>query len=183
MLLESALSRRFEDGVVHGIFVPEQPQRRSGGRGRGTLENLQTDPLRAPAHLWVVGVISLLWNSFGCYDYTMTMMRDPQTMAAMTPATVAYLEAMPAWLTTFWALGVWGSLAGSILLLARSRHAVMAFAVSLLGLAVSQGYQMMTGRPAEMNGTAMAIFTLVIWGALGFLLLYSRRMAAAGVLK
>ncbi len=147
------------------------------------MENLRTETARTPAHLWAIGVISLLWNSFGCYDYVMTMLRDPEVMAAMTPATIAYLDAMPSWLTTFWALGVWGSLAGSILLLARSRHAVTAFAVSLLGLAVSQGYQMMTDRPAEMNGTAMAIFTLVIWGALGFFLFYSRRMAAAGVLK
>lgn len=183
MLLESALSRRFEDGVVHGIFSPEQPERRSGGNGRGTLENLQTEPARAPAHLWAIGVISLLWNSFGCYNYVMTMLRDPEMMAATPPATIAYLDSLPSWLTAFWALGVWGSLAGSILLLARSRHAVAAFALSLLGLAVSQGYQMLTDRPAEMSGTAMAIFTLVIWGALGFFLLYSRRMAAAGVLK
>lgn len=183
MHLESALSRRFEEGLVHGIFTPEQLQSRSGGNGRGALENLQTEPVGAPAHLWAIGVISLLWNSFGCYDYTMTMLRDPDTMAAMSPATVAYLDAMPSWLTSFWALGVWGSLAGSILLLARSRHAVSAFAVSLIGLAVSQGYQVLTDRPAEMNGMAMAIFTLVIWGALGFFVLYSRRMAAAGVLK
>ena len=27
---------------------------------------------RAPAHLWIVGILSLLWNAFGCYDYLMT---------------------------------------------------------------------------------------------------------------
>lgn len=147
------------------------------------MENLQPVPLPTPAHLWVIGVVSLLWNSFGCYDYLMTALRDPATMAALTPATQAYIAAMPAWLTAFWALGVWGSLAGSILLLARSAHSVTAFALSLLGLAVSQGYQMFTNRSPEMSGTAMIIFTLVIWSALGFLLLYSRRMAKVGVLR
>lgn len=147
------------------------------------MENLQATPARTPAHLWAIGVISLLWNSFGCFDYLMTAIRDPATMAAMSAPARAYVEALPGWLIAFWALGVWGSLAGSLLLLARSRHAVTAFAVSLLGLAVSQGYQMLTSRPAEMSSTAMAVFTVVIWGALGFFLLYARRMAAAGVLR
>lgn len=176
MLHESALSRRFEDGVVHGIFSP-------GTQGREAVDNLQQTPAVTPAHLWIVGVISLLWNTFGCYDYLMTALRDPATMAALSPATQAYLEAMPVWLTAFWALGVWGSFVGSILLLVRSARAVTAFALSLLGLAVSQGYQMFTNRPPEMSGTAMAIFTAVIWAVLGFLLLYSRRMAKAGVLR
>lgn len=176
MLHESALSRRFEDSVVHGIFSPE-------AKGIGSMDNLQPTPAVTPAHLWVIGVISLLWNSFGCYDYLMTALRDPATMAALTPATLAYIEAMPVWLTAFWALGVWGSFVGSILLLVRSARAVTAFALSLVGLAVSQGYQMLTDRPPEMSGTAMAIFTVVIWAALGFLLLYSRRMTMAGVLR
>lgn len=137
----------------------------------------------APGHLWAIGVISLLWNAFGCYDYAMTQVRDPATMAAMTPETIAYLDAMPAWLTAFWAIGVWGSLAGSLLLLGRSRHAVIAFAASLLGLAVSQLYQMATDRPQEMSGTAMAIFMAIIWGALALFLTYAVCMKRAGVLR
>ena len=31
---------------------------------------------RAPAHLWIVGILALLWNCFGCYDYLMTAMRQ-----------------------------------------------------------------------------------------------------------
>ena len=147
------------------------------------MDNLQSSPVPVPAHLWVVGIISLLWNTFGCYDYVMTALRDPATMSAMTPATIAYLEAMPVWLTGFWATGVWGSLVGSILLLTRSARAVTAFALSLLGLAVSQGYQMFTDRPAEMSAMAMAIFTVIIWSVLIGLLIYARRMVASGVLR
>ena len=25
-----------------------------------------------PRHLWIVGALALLWNSFGCFDYLMT---------------------------------------------------------------------------------------------------------------
>ena len=27
---------------------------------------------KAPVHLWVVGLLSLVWNGFGAYDYFMS---------------------------------------------------------------------------------------------------------------
>ena len=139
----------------------------------------------APWHLWPVGVVSLLWNSIGCYDYVMTRMDPVGHMGRMglSAAAIAYMQALPAWLGLFWALGVWGSLAGSILLLMRSRHAVAAFAVSLVGLAVSQGYQWSSGMPAEMKGPATVIMAVLIWAGLVFLLWYASRMKAKGVLR
>lgn len=150
------------------------------------MENLQTEPLRAPGHLWAVGVISLLWNSFGCVDYTMSKL-DPSgymKSVGMGEAEIAYTQAMPAWLSAFWALGVWGSLLGSVLLLLRSRHAVTAFAGSLLGLAVSQIYQFTdSAMPESMKSPGMMGMTALIWISLLFFLWYSNRMKAAGVLR
>lgn len=150
------------------------------------MDNLQTSPESTPAHLWIVGVISLLWNSFGCVDYTMSKL-DPigyMQSVGMGEAEIAYMGTLPAWLTAFWAIGVWGSLVGSILLLMRSARAVAAFALSLLGLAVSQVYQFTdSAMPASMNSGAMLVMTAVIWASLLFFLWYSRRMAASGVLR
>ena len=38
---------------------------------------------RAPAHLWIVGILSLLWTSFGAYDYTMSNMRSAAYLGKM----------------------------------------------------------------------------------------------------
>ena len=134
-----------------------------------------------PTHLWIVGVLSLLWNLFGCYDYLMSELSPASYFASMgmNAASAAYMAALPAWLIAFWALGVWGSLVGSLLLLARSRHAVTAFALSLLGLAVSQLTQAFVLHPPQ---PAPVGLTLVIWSALVFLLIYARSMAAKRVL-
>lgn len=146
----------------------------------------ETTPQRAPAHLWAVGAVSLLWNSFGCVDYTMSKI-DPvayMQSVGMGEAEIAYTQALPAWLSAFWALGVWGSLAGSILLLFRSRHAVTAFAVSLLGLAVTQVYNLFDSTvPESMNLGAMMVMNLVIWASLLFFLWYARRMKVRSVLR
>lgn len=179
MLLESALSRRFDDALGHGTLSCEIT-------GRGAMDNLVAASSRTPAHLWAVGVIGVLWNSFGCVDYTLSKLY-PTTYPAsvgMDAEAQAYMQAFPAWLTVFWALGVWGSLAGSILLLLRSRHAVPAFSVSLTGLMVSQGFEYLSGSaPASMHTTAVVATSAVIWTALVFQLWYAIRMKSAGVLR
>ena len=137
---------------------------------------------KAPWHLWAVGGVSLLWNAFGAYDYTMSKLSPDSYFhqAGLSDATIAYMKAFPAWLTAFWALGVWGSLLGSVLLLVKSRHAVTAFALSLLGLVVSQGYQAFVMRPPQSPPMGL---TLTIWVALVLFLYYARAMARRGVLR
>ena len=44
-----------------------------------------TSENRAPVHLWIVGILSLLWSCFGCYDYTMTRMRNTDYIASAMP--------------------------------------------------------------------------------------------------
>jgi hypothetical protein len=139
---------------------------------------------RAPAHIWIVGILALLWNGYASYDYLMTNMKNPAYLAQFPADQLAYWETLPSWLTAFWALGVWGGLAGALLLLARSRYAVHAFAVSLLGIVVSFGYQMFaTKMPASMTEGAMAIIPWVVFGIGVFLLWYAMRQRKGGVLR
>src|SRR5205085_4851208 len=107
---------------------------------RGGKDMQQTASARAPAHLWIVGILTLLWNGFGCFDYFMTKTNNQGYLSQMPADAVAYANSLPGFATFFWAIGVWGGLAGAILLLMRSRHAVLAFAVSLVGAVVGLGY-------------------------------------------
>ena len=144
-----------------------------------------TEVRKTPVHLWIVGVVSLLWNAVGAFDYTMTKMQNPEYLAAFTPEQQAWFASFPLWANIGWALGVWGSVLGSLLLLARSRHAVSAFVVSLVGLAISCIYQfgLHYGDLMRMFGTFPMIFTAVIWVILIALFVYARKQAAAGVLR
>ena len=139
---------------------------------------------KAPVHLWIVGVLAALWNAMGVTDYLMTQTRNASWMAQMTPEQVAWLENAPMITHASWAFGVWGGLAGSLLLLARSRHAVTAFILSLAGLAVNTGYQVMAPMPSgHMDTAAMIAFHAAIWAVAIGLLVYSIRMRARGVLR
>jgi hypothetical protein len=137
-----------------------------------------------PAHLWIVGILATVWNGFGAFDYLMTQTRNEAYLANFTDPMRVYFESFPMWMEATWALGVWGGLLGSLLLLARSRHAVAAFAVSLAGLAVSTLYQyVLSSPPAELTSGAMMGMTVAIWAAAIGLLLYAHRMRQRGVLR
>lgn len=139
---------------------------------------------RTPVHLWIVGVLATIWNGFGGFDYLMTQTRNEQYLAHFTDPQRVYFESFPIWMEAAWAFGVWGGLAGSLLLLARSRWAVAAFAVSLAGLAISTVYQyVLSTPPPEMTSGAMLAMNLVIWAVAIGLLFYAMRMRARGVLR
>lgn len=140
--------------------------------------------MKAPVHLWIAGVLAALWNGFGALDYTMTQMSNPAWMAQMSEAQVAWLEAAPWWAHGSWALGVWAGLLGSILLLARNRHAVAAFALSLAGLAVNTLHQLTAPMPSGHADSGGAIaFHVVIWAVAIALLVYALRMRKRGILR
>jgi hypothetical protein len=144
---------------------------------------------RAPAHLWIVGILSLLWGGFGCYDYLMTRMRDTDYLAEMMPtadpnAVLAWIDAFPIWAQFGWGLGVWGGLAGAILLLLRSRWAVLAMGLSLLGALLGLGYQALAAPPLQgMEGAMADAMPYVIIGVALALFVYARAMRAKGVLR
>ncbi|MHA6334338.1 hypothetical protein ACXYL9_11715 [Qipengyuania sp. CAU 1752] len=132
-----------------------------------------------PWHLWVVGIAATLWNGFGAIDYTMTQTANQGWFASMgidqatTDAMLELLGQAPAWADAAWAFGVWGGLAGSLLLLFRSRWAVMAFAVSIAGVLVSMIYQSGVDYPPQleemgnspMMGVVLLIAAMLLWYA------------------
>lgn len=137
----------------------------------------------APVHLWIVGILALLWSAFGCYDYWMTVTANAAYLSKMPADAITYMNGLPKWTTATWAMGVWGGLLGSILLLARSRFAVWAYGVSFIGAVLGLGYQMfMTKQPASMTAGGMAVIPWVIIAICAFLLWYSWNAEKKGVI-
>lgn len=142
-----------------------------------------TAQVRTPVHLWVVGVLAFLWNCFGCYDYLMTNLKNQAYLAQFTADQIAYMDNLPRWLTAFWALGVWGGLIGSILLLIRNRYAVWAFGASFVGAVVGLGYQLViTTMPASMKQGMMGVMPYVIILITAFLFWYAWNAEKKGLL-
>lgn len=141
---------------------------------------------KAPLHLWIVGIVSLFWNAGGAYDYVMTRSDAAAYLAAQPPARLAMLEQAPLWFGLTWALGVWFSVIGSLLLLVRSRFAAPAFGLSLLGLIGSSVYTYGIADGGSMlaaAGTPAIVFSIAIPLILVALWVYARGMTKRGVLR
>ena len=135
---------------------------------------------KAPWHLWVVGIVTLLFNAMGILSYMATKLGMLAEMG-MTPEQIAFMDSYPAWANALWALGVWGAFAGSVLLLLRSRFAVPAMLVALLGLAGTTVYHYaLIELPPAMQAPALDV---AIWVVTVFLLVYARAMRSGGVLR
>lgn len=137
---------------------------------------------KTPGHIWIAGILSLLWNCLGAFNYVMAQTRNPAAMEGLTPAQIAYFDSFPIWSEAAWALGVWGAMATSLLILMRNRHAVTAAIVSLLGLAGTSLYQFSHPMPPPVPAATQYIMVPVWIIAIG-LLAYTLTQRRKGVLR
>ena len=140
--------------------------------------------MKSPWHLWVIAIVSLLWNAMGAFDYAMTQTRNPAYMGQFTPEQLDYFYGFPTWVVACWAVGVWLAVAGSVLLLLRSASALWAFILSFLGMILTSvySYGLAEVSMTDIVGTEAQVFMAAIVFVGLFLILYARRMKIAGVL-
>ena len=144
---------------------------------------MNSNNVKAPVHLWIVGIVSLLWNALGVFDYLATKLRLEFYMSQFTPEQLDYFYSFPAWMIAAWAVAVWGALLGSLALLLRKAWAVWLFGVAILGLAITSLHTMVLTNGLEIMGSEAGMFTAVIWVVSLFLYFYALAMAKRRVLS
>ena len=139
---------------------------------------------KTPWHIWVVGIVAVLWNGFGCYDYIMTQTQGQAWLESMgmTEVQIAYFNAMPAWTHGAWAIGVFGGVLGGLFLLLRRRWALHAFVLSFLGWLAGAIYAFVLSNGLEAMGP-MWPMQLVIGAACVFFIWYAWTVTKRGLLR
>jgi len=138
---------------------------------------------KTPVHLWIVGIVTLLWNTMGAYDYLATQLKLESYMSQFTAEQLDYFYGFPAWMVAAWAIAIWASLFGSLSLLLRKAWAVWLFAAAIAGMAVSTVFNFVLSNGLEIMGTTGAVFTAVIWVIALLVFFYARAMAGRRVLR
>lgn len=149
-----------------------------------TMTDSAAQSVKTPWHTWVVGVISLLWNSFGALDFVMTQTRNKAYMGGFTAAQLDYYFSFPAWVVVAWGTAVFGAVLGSALLLLRNRRAVQLFLVSIVGVILTDVYSFILSSGLKVMGGAPALAFSAVIGMVGVLLfIYARAMRRRRVLR
>lgn len=135
---------------------------------------------KAPWHLWVVGVLAVLWNGSGAA----VIIAAQYGLYPDLPADeAAYYAAQKLWFLAVTDLALLGGVLGGVALLLRNRLAPALFALSLVAIIVTNGYDLAAGTSRMMTNTGTVVTTCVIWLLAVLQLWYAAVMRGRGVLR
>lgn len=137
---------------------------------------------QTPVHLWIVGILALLWNAMGAFDFLATTIPLESYMSQFTQEQLDYFYGMPLWMMVVWAASVWGGVLAAVGLLVRKAWSVWLFGLSMLTAVIATLYCFILSDGAEIMGTTGAVFSAVILLVAIFFFFYARAMAKRGVL-
>lgn len=137
---------------------------------------------KTPRHLWIIGILALLWNLMGAFDYLMTKTKNEAYMGQFSPEQLEFFYDFPAWLTAFWAVAVWGGVLAAVLLLMRKKLAVPVFVVSFLCMVVTAIHNYGFAGAADIVGGMGLAFSAIVFVVALALIFYARSLTTKGVL-
>lgn len=111
---------------------------------------------------WIISVLALGWNLLGIVTYFMTVTMSEEALAALPEAERALYANTPAWVTSAYAIAVFGGTLGCLGLLMRKAWALPLFIVSLLGILMQMGYAFFGSSMIEVQGATATIVPLLI---------------------
>ena len=135
-----------------------------------------------PWHLWVVGILCLLFGGMGAFDWVMTMTRNEAYLSALPQETLDFYFSFPVWMFVLWAIGNFGGLIGALLLLMKKSLAVPFLAASLVAGIITTVNTYAFAEGLKFTGTAGLVTSLVFLTIAALVLVYARKMTAKGVL-
>ncbi len=137
-------------------------------------------PRKTPWHLWVVGILTLLWNGSGAYTI---MMAQAGRLSGMSADEVAYYAAQPTWFVIATEIALLAPLAAAVALLLRSRTAVWLFALSVAAVLVTNFYDLTAGTSRALASRGALIVTVVIVAIAILQVIYAWTMRNRAVLR
>lgn len=138
---------------------------------------------KPPAWFWVVNALLLVWNLMGVVAYVRQAMMTPEALQAMPEAERMLLMATPAWVTAAFAFAVFGGVAGCLLLLLRSRWALVMLMLSLIGVIVQMAYVFFMSKSIEVYGPGGMVMPVMVIMLSILLMWLARRARARGWLR
>ena len=123
------------------------------------MSTISTARPKTPWHLWVVGIVALLWNGSGTYTI---MMAQAGMLPNLSADEAAYYAAQPFWFVIATDIALLAALAGAVALLLRSRTAVLLFALSLVAILITNAYDLSMATSRALFTGAALIVTIII---------------------
>jgi hypothetical protein len=144
------------------------------------MSTISTPERKTPWHVWVVAILTLLWNGSGAYTI---MMAQAGRLPNLNADEAAYYAAQPFWFVIATDIALLAALAAAAALLLRSRAAAWLFALSVVAIFVTNVYDLAAGTSRTLASRGALIVTVVIVVIAVLQLAYAWSMKKRAVLK
>jgi hypothetical protein len=135
---------------------------------------------KRPWHLWIVAILTILWNGSGAYTI---LLAQAGRLSDVDAQETAYYAAQPTWFVIATDIALFLPLAGAIALLLRSRSAVGLFALSAITIVLNGSYDVAAGTSLALADRGWLILTAVIAVIAILQFAYAWAMRNRGVLQ
>ncbi len=139
-----------------------------------------TDTTKTPWHVWLVGIILLLWHGYVMFDYMATVFRFEPYLAGYPEEMLEYYFAAPLWMYVLWFIGGAGGLIGAILLLRRNKLVIPVFGAGYVAAIIANLYTTLNPPPSMPVGPE---FIIMIFVLAALVLLYCLWLKKKGQLR
>ena len=137
------------------------------------------DKIEVPVWFWIIAGIGLAWNLMGMWDWYNSITMNAAYLKNFDAEMLGFLKVMPAWAKAAWSIAIICAVTGSLLLLLRKAWAVPVFALGILGMIISFGYQFTTSAKPQYD-IFMWLMTAMIWSIALFLLWFAMKAKRKG---
>lgn len=135
---------------------------------------------RRPWHLWIVGVLSLLWNGGGAYT---VMMAQAGRLPNVDALEASYYAAQPLWFVIATDVALIATILAALALLMRNRVAAWLYAFALIAFIVNNLYDLAAGTSLMLKDRGWLVMTIIIATISVLQLAYAWKMKKRGVLS
>lgn len=135
---------------------------------------------KTPWHLWLVGILSLLWNASGAY---VIMSAQSGSVMDMDAREVAHYAAQEPWFVVTTDVALVAAALAAVALLMRSRWAVHLYWLSIGAIVVTSVYDIAQGTALLLQDQGWLILDFVTTSLAILQLAYAIAMRRRGVLR
>jgi len=141
--------------------------------------------IKAPWHLWFLGLFFILICSIGMYDYFMVLGHNVDYLNSLNlgEAVISYFTDYPIVFLIFWTINVFSGLISSILLLFRSKWAVWGGLVATISMLCLDVLTFAFRNRWNVFGPWLSLIDITILLMTCGFFFYCRALAKRGVLK
>lgn len=137
-----------------------------------------------PTSFWIISGLALLWNLMGCAIWFMeyNYWKNPEARLELPENMQGLYDSNPGWLYVVFGIAVVTGVLGCIGLLMKKSWATTAFIISLVAILIQDAYSFFATDLIEKLGLGAIGMPLVVILIAVFLIYYSKKNTATGLL-